>query len=263
MIWPGHACASAFDHEHPSQGRRRGSTASRARWRGWISRSKFRALLYLPSFRVGLNTGGISISTLRRDRRFQQSSLKSSIHISACSWAIGINVVIHAHPALYRVGGEDLIKSGCAGEDAPASRRASNVTNWNGSGGLVVADQIQMIRHSFSFELQPDFAAWSVSSKKAIRNSASRQPRLSSRELRDSREQNAGILVQRSPPRYPTSHWSSKFPTAVGSFPRSELALSSHLVQYLQRIAFSFGNAFTSSGSPITTWQRNDHSAWR
>ena len=62
---------------------------------------------------------------------------------------LGSEVVIHAHPFV-QVGGEDLIKSGrqkIVIDFEMGERR----TNWNRSGSLVVADQIQMIGHSFSF----------------------------------------------------------------------------------------------------------------
>ena len=62
---------------------------------------------------------------------------------------LSVEVVVHAHPFV-QAGGEDLIKSDwqerMVGYEACECR-----TNWNGSSGLVVADQIQMIGHSLSF----------------------------------------------------------------------------------------------------------------
>ena len=68
---------------------------------------------------------------------------------------VGVEVVVHAHPFV-QVGGEYLVE-GSWQESVFSFEAGERRTNWNGSGGFVVADQIQMIGHPFSsgFNLIP------------------------------------------------------------------------------------------------------------
>src|SRR5579864_1949636 len=61
---------------------------------------------------------------------------------------LGVEVVIHAHPFV-QVGGEYLVE-GSWQERMFGFEAGERRTNWNGSGGLVVTNQIQMIGHPFS-----------------------------------------------------------------------------------------------------------------
>ena len=195
--------------------------------------------------RAPLDTGGNLQVHFAIDRRFQ--FVFAEVFHPGFGVFLTIVVVVHAHPFV-QVGGEDLIKSGwqerMLGFEAGECR-----TNWNGSSGLVVANQIQMIGCTFSsgFNL---ISLLLGQFEETIGNSQVADPTLFASTARFC-EQNLLKPPSTKSTALPDQSLGRQIPNRNRLIPRIAAGPSSHRVQYRHRIPLSLGTV-TSNGRPIT-----------